>query len=203
MTNATDSNRPLLSALVGSRICHDLISPLGAIGNGVELLEMSGAAQTPEMTLISESVANANARIRFFRIAFGSANGGQNLGRVEILSVLDAVAKSSRVTYRWQPCEDLERGDVRIAFLLLMCLESAMPYGGEITVTLRDGTWRILGEAEKVKIDGPLWEGLASPQISPDVTPAQVHFALLPGLLQESDRRLRLDLTEGKLLAEF
>ena len=60
-----------LNDLIGSRICHDLISPLGAIGNGVELLTMSGMTEVPEMTLISESVENANARIRFFRIAFG------------------------------------------------------------------------------------------------------------------------------------
>jgi histidine phosphotransferase ChpT len=40
------------SALLGSRICHDLISPLGAISNGLELLAMSGIASSPEMTLI-------------------------------------------------------------------------------------------------------------------------------------------------------
>ena len=64
-----------LTALVASRICHDLISPIGAIGNGVELLTMeSGGTLRPEFALISESVANANARIRLFRIAFGAAS---------------------------------------------------------------------------------------------------------------------------------
>jgi histidine phosphotransferase ChpT len=62
-----------LTSLIGSRICHDLISPLGAIGNGVELLAMSEVAKGPEMSLIAESVENANARIRFFRVAFGAA----------------------------------------------------------------------------------------------------------------------------------
>ena len=42
-------DKPDLAALVGSRICHDLISPIGAIGNGVELLMMEGAAKGPEM----------------------------------------------------------------------------------------------------------------------------------------------------------
>ena len=70
-----------LSALLGSRICHDLISPLGAIANGVELLQMSGAAASPEVALIAESVANANARIRFFRVAYGIASAGQRVGR--------------------------------------------------------------------------------------------------------------------------
>ena len=53
-----------LAALVGSRICHDLISPIGAIGNGVELLSLTDGDTGAEMDLINESVQNANARIR-------------------------------------------------------------------------------------------------------------------------------------------
>lgn len=56
-----------LAALIGSRICHDLISPIGAINNGLELLGMSDTPEGPELELISESVGNASARIRFFR----------------------------------------------------------------------------------------------------------------------------------------
>ena len=78
MTDQTD-----LSALLGSRICHDLISPIGAIGNGVELLMMEGGTPSPELVLIAESVAAANARIRFSVSllacrAVSSASGGQN-----------------------------------------------------------------------------------------------------------------------------
>ena len=50
-----------IAALLGSRICHDLISPIGAISNGVELMQMSGADSSPELALISESVESANA----------------------------------------------------------------------------------------------------------------------------------------------
>ena len=53
-----------LYELIGSRICHDLISPIGAIANGVELLGMSGAGETgPELDLINQSVDNASALI--------------------------------------------------------------------------------------------------------------------------------------------
>lgn len=54
------------AALIGSRICHDLISPIGAINNGLELIEMSAPSLGPEMALISDSVTSASARIRFF-----------------------------------------------------------------------------------------------------------------------------------------
>ena len=62
-----------LASLIGSRICHDLISPIGAICNGLELMQLDGRPISPEMTLISESVNHANARIRFLRVAFGMA----------------------------------------------------------------------------------------------------------------------------------
>ena len=66
-----------LASLVAARLCHDLVSPLGAIGNGVELLEMSGdfpgISKSPELALITESVRSARARVRFFRTAFGHA----------------------------------------------------------------------------------------------------------------------------------
>ncbi len=80
-------HKPDLAALLGSRICHDLISPLGAIGNGVELLAMSGQSG-PEMAMIEDSVRNANARIRFFRMAFGPASADQSASRTETLAIL-------------------------------------------------------------------------------------------------------------------
>ena len=55
------NNDRVLNDLIGSRICHDLISPLGAIGNGVELLSMTGTGAAPEMALISETLHAASA----------------------------------------------------------------------------------------------------------------------------------------------
>ena len=81
-----------LAALIGSRICHDLISPIGAISNGLELLELAGAAQSPELDLIGESVSNAEARIRFFRIAYGYAND-QMIGPAEVTPILNSLNK--------------------------------------------------------------------------------------------------------------
>ena len=94
-------DKPDLAALIASRICHDLISPIGAIGNGVELLAMEPGAVRPEMALISESVANANARIRFFRISFGAASGDQRIARSEVMSVLTDLTRGGRVSYAW------------------------------------------------------------------------------------------------------
>ena len=91
-----------LAALISSRICHDLISPIGAINNGLELLELGGEeVVSPEMELIRESVDAAMARIKLFRIAFGLSSPDQNVTQRDLQSILSDVGKSGRVNMTW------------------------------------------------------------------------------------------------------
>ena len=191
-----------LAALIGSRICHDLISPVGAINNGLELLAMSGAMAGPELELISDSVLNANARIRFFRIAFGAA-GDQQMGRAEIDSVLDDIGKAGRLKYQWNLAEGCSRSEVRMAFLAALCLETALPYGGLITVSCTDGKWTVVGEGRKISIEAPLWGHVDTSDTSATLTPAQVQFAMLAVAAQEAERQVSFDHSEEKVTVWF
>ncbi len=171
------------AALVGSRICHDLISPIGAINNGMELISMTGAPASPEMALISESVDAANARIRFFRIAYGAPSETQLLGRAEITSILRDTQRGSRLMLQWDPVEDLSRSEVQIAFLAIQCAEQAMPYGGTLTIRRSGQNWHLDMDAERINIDPELWASLSADSAQsgePQVLPAQVQFLLLP-----------------------
>ena len=141
-----------LAALIGSRICHDLISPIGAINNGLELLGMTGSSEGPELQLITDSVGSASARIRFFRIAYGAA-GQQEMGRAEIVGVLRDLMGGGRLDVAWGPMDEQPRDVVRMAFLAIQCLETAMPYGGRIEVTCERQRWTIHGRGEKLNID--------------------------------------------------
>ncbi len=123
---------PNLNALIGSRICHDLINPLGAISNGFELLSMSGAVQGPEMELVSDSVENATARVKFLRMAFGAASPDQMVSRSEILSTLQSIAHCGRLSYSWNVPSDSRRIEARVALLSMMCIETALPVGGTL-----------------------------------------------------------------------
>lgn len=176
--SADDAN-PDIASLLGSRICHDLISPLGAIGNGVELLAMTGVGG-PELQLIAESVAAASARIRFFRIAFGAADGAQRIGRAEILSILEELAQGSRVRCDWQVAGDAARGEVKLAFLALLCLEAALPRGGTVRIAATGGHWRAEASGPQVRPDPALWDRLEPGWSGPRPGPAQIQFALLP-----------------------
>jgi histidine phosphotransferase ChpT len=119
-----------LIALLGSRLCHDLISPMGAIGNGVELMAMSGGPMSPELQLIAQSVNAANARLKFFRVAFGQASPDQRLGAPEIRNLLRDMAQTGRLTYDWRAEGDHARRVVKLCFLSLLCFETALPWGG-------------------------------------------------------------------------
>ena len=182
-----------LAALIGSRICHDLISPIGAINNGLELLNMAGASDGPEMELISESVENASARIRFFRMAYGAASD-QPVGRAEVVSILQDNARGSRLTMAYGPLDAQPRWAVRMVFLALQCMETAMPYGGRVEVSLTDGTWAVTGHADKFSMDAELWDRLQTGAVDA-LAPAHVQFGLLHYHAKDIDRKVQV--TQG------
>lgn len=194
---------PELADLIGSRICHDLISPLGAIGNGVELLTMSGVATGPELALISESVTNANARIRFFRIAFGAASADQRVARAEIRSILEDVTRGGRLVIDWQAAGDPPRPEAKAAFLALQCLETALPHGGRLEVGRADGAWRLVATAGNLKLDEALWARLGAPATTADIASAHLHFALLPLELARLGRTPAVEIAADRIAVAF
>lgn len=175
-TTAPDAGA--LSDLLGSRICHDLISPLGAIANGVELLTLSGQGDIPEIALIAESVEVANAKIRFYRVAFGHADRYSTIGSGEIREILAALGKSGRTRTLWEPDGPVVRPDAKLAFLMILCAEAAMPRGGEIRVTKEDGAWRITAHTPSPRIETALWDALVGNADLPAPAPGTAQFPL-------------------------
>ena len=196
-------DKPDISALLGSRICHDLISPIGAISNGVELLLMDGSARGPEMTLVAESVANANARIRFFRVAFGQTSKDQRIGLAEIRGLLADLSCGSRNTVDWASPPDLSRRETKLAFLCMLCLETALGQGGRITVDRGESRWTITGTSPRLRIDPDLWETLSNPQAEAEIGAAQVQFLLVPEEVARQHRRLTVEISETEIRLTF
>ena len=191
-----------LTALVGSRICHDLISPIGAIGNGVELMLMDGAQSSPEMALISESVANANAKIRLFRLAFGASGGESSTARSEVEQILADTTRGSRLRVTIDAQAKLPRASVKLALLLVLCLETAMPYGGTIEISQGDDRWSVTGTADRMKVDPDLWALLTEGRAA-EIGPAQVQFVLVRDELLRQHRRLTTKLAPTSISFTF
>jgi len=191
-----------LATLVGSRVCHDLISPIGAVQNGVELLEMARTVDGPELELIADSVKSASTRARFFRIAYGGASA-QMLGRAEVTGVIDDFNTTGRLNIDWQVDIPQPRALVRLAFLALQCCEAAMPLGGSVTVALEGDTWVLTAEGRRVQIDPTFWEDLMAHPDLDALTPAQVQFALVPLAAEGLGRKVVGETSEGGLSIRF
>lgn len=188
-----------LAALVASRLCHDLVSPLGAIGNGVELLQMAPAgpsAGTPELALVAESVAAARARISSFRIAFGPA-GDARMSRADLANALGELTAAGRLKAELASDGDTTRGEVKLILLALMCLETALPWGGRVLICRTDAGWRLVGEAPRTRPDPALWNWLGGDEPPRAPTPAEVQFPLLGAEACAQARRLCWDVDES------
>lgn len=164
---------------------------------------LDGSRQSPEMALISESVSHANARIRFFRVAFGGSGSDQRIGRAEVTGILDEMTRGGRVTVNWQSGPDLPRREVKLVFLLILCLETAMTHGGRITVERGENRWTMTGEASRLRVDPALWEVLSNPAATAEIGPAQVHFLLVPEECNRQHRRLTVEVDEASIRFAF
>jgi len=93
-----------LAALVSSRICHDIISPVGAITNGLEVLDDDGNEDMREfaMDLIRKSARQASAKLQFARLAFGAAgSAGSEIDLGDARSVAEGFLENEKADIEW------------------------------------------------------------------------------------------------------
>lgn len=129
---------PELAAAVASRICHDLVSPVGAIVNGVDLLREIGPADMPEAVgMIGQSAGRASALLQFYRIAFGAADDeAQPIGRPALRELASVLAHPPRILLEWHADgPPMPRPVARLAGLMLLCARSVTGMRGAIRLT--------------------------------------------------------------------
>lgn len=128
-----------LAALLCSKVCHDIISPVGAINNGLELLD-EGGADEDAMMLIRDSARNASSRLQFARIAFGAAgSSGMQIDTGDAEAVATAYFRGEKPSLTWEGERALlPKNMVKLLLNLLLISGSTIPRGGSIHVTLSD-----------------------------------------------------------------
>jgi histidine phosphotransferase ChpT len=127
-----------LAALMCSRICHDLINPIGAIVNGLEVLDSSNKADDREfaLDLIRKSAKSTSSRLQFCRIAFGAAGstGAQiDLGEAQKMARGHLEDEKTKLTWNL-PHVLMAKNRVKLLLNLLIIAQQGIPRGGELTV---------------------------------------------------------------------
>jgi histidine phosphotransferase ChpT len=127
-----------LAALLCSRVCHDLISPTGAIVNGLEVLEEDGDEETKTfaLDLIKKSARTASARLQFCRLAFGAAgSAGAQIDLGDAENMARGFIEDDKIKLAWSlPRELLPKNRVKLLLNMVLIAGQTIPRGGTLTV---------------------------------------------------------------------
>lgn len=173
----TDEHLDLVG-LLGARICHDLISPLGAVANGLELMEITGQHQGEELELVKASSQAANSKLKFFRIAFGRGSPDQMLSPSHLPhGMLEDVLGAGRCD--WSTNAPIPQSHAKLACLLVLCAHSALRQHGRIRVKHEGNEILIFAEGQILPDLAPLLSALGTDQAWPErLEPTHVQFPL-------------------------
>ena len=179
---------PDLAALLCSRVCHDVISPVGAINNGLELLD-EGGADADAMDLIRTSALNASVRLKFARLAFGasgSVGASIDTGEAE-KAARDFAAAEKKTEITWTgPRAIVAKNRVKLLLNLFLVAYGAIPRGGSIDVTLEnpefDAVFTLVAKGRMMRVPPRLVELLSgTPEEAVDAHSIQPYYTVLLG----------------------
>jgi histidine phosphotransferase ChpT len=152
-----------LAALLCSRVCHDVISPVGAIANGLELMddpETDAEMKATAFDMVKSSAKTATAKLKFCRIAFGAAgSAGSLIDMTEAGDVAMGFVGEEKVKLEWlAPRENRPKQEVKLLLNMLLLAITGIPRGGVVTVAVDGRNFSVKAKGERAKIN----EGLAS-----------------------------------------
>jgi histidine phosphotransferase ChpT len=129
-----------LAALIASRVCHDIISPVGAINNGLEVLAEENNEEMREfaMDLIRKSARQASAKLQFARLAFGAAgSAGASIDLGDAENVAKGFMAGEKATLEWTATRVLmPKNLVKLLLNLILVAGHAIPRGGVVAVVV-------------------------------------------------------------------
>jgi histidine phosphotransferase ChpT len=151
MHKATALDETALAALISSKICHDLAGQIGAINNGLEILEDESDDDTRHYALevIQNSAKLAWAQLDFHRLAFGASSGlGDTVPEGHIEKVARSYIENGKRRLHWQVQQvDLPKSHAKLVLSLLAVALTALPAGGDLYVGLlvkKPGAFKLL-----------------------------------------------------------
>ncbi len=151
-----------LTALICSHLCHDLVSPVGAINNGIEMLAEEDDPDMREQALemMAHSASEAAGRLLFFRLAFGAAGGmGEEIRIEEAIKAANGMFRAGRIKLDWPVAEPAiaPKAVVKLLMNLVLIGSQALVRGGDLRVSLSGGggrhDLRVVAEGTGARLD--------------------------------------------------
>lgn len=146
-----------LAALLCSRVCHDVISPVGAIANGLELIddpEMDAETKETALDMVRSSAKTASAKLKFCRIAFGAAgSAGAVIDMGEAGETAKAFVGTEKVKLDWlAPRENRPKQEVKLVLNMMLMAMSGIPRGGTVTVEVDGNSFTARAKGDRAKL---------------------------------------------------
>jgi histidine phosphotransferase ChpT len=190
-----------LASLLCSRLCHDLMSPVGALNNGIELLADEDDPDMREkcLELLADSARASANKLKFFRLAFGAAGGfGDEIDTGEAHAALEGVfGAERRIELGWMVSGGkLPKGAVKLLLNVALLAGDALVRGGRLDVGAESNDEAIelviRGEGPRILLDPALRETLARGSSDGAVEPRAAGAWLAHSLAAEAGGTIRL-----------
>ncbi len=191
------------ASLLCSRLCHDLLSPVGALNNGVELL---ADEQDPEMRarcldLLAESARASANKLKFFRLAFGAAGGfGEVVDVREARTAIEGLL-GGRIELGWMVSEPaLPKTAIKVLLNLSLIAADALVRGGRLDVGAESGEIVIRAEGPRLVLDPELRAALVGEIDADTLTPRAAAAWLVHRLVAEQGGQVMVSTEEEGVL---
>lgn len=198
-----------LASLLCSRLCHDLLSPVGALNNGIELLSDENDPDMREkcLELLSESARASAAKLKFFRLAFGAAGGfGEAVDTREAQAAIEGLlTPEKRIELGWMVADDkLPKDAVKLLLNLALIAGDALVRGGRLDIggerSGRGIELVIRAEGPRILLDPGLRETLMRGSAGGRVEPRAAGAWLAHGLANQAGGSIKLSDPEAEVL---
>ena len=164
-----------LAALLCSRVCHDLISPVGAIVNGLEVLDDNPKPEDRDfaLELIRKSAKTASARLQFCRLAFGAAgSSGAQIDLGDAQQMAKGHIEDGKITLGWNlPRLLLPKNRVKLLLNMLVIAQQTIPRGGTLTIDpVGNGetmSFRVTAAGLNARVPQNIADVLSAPSVPP------------------------------------
>jgi len=184
-----------------SRLCHEFVGPVGAVANGIELIqETDGAIAAEAVGMVDISAKELTARIKFYRVAYGvSGITSNNLAELRGLSISFVGGEGTVLRWPMPPmAPKLEEGEGKLVINMIALAKGALSRGGEVCVDIVADSLSVSAVGESVGLSDDLVSAITSDVNLDLLNPRNVHGFWATLLAKNVGRKLRYDVIGSK-----